>query len=146
MCSAKLNNPQKHSITEMDIYTKEIESITNTECINVVFLHALCICVCGCLYVTVWDGDTVKHYRITQLDGGEFFIFRGTAFQTFFVFRHTMFQTLQKLVEHFSKDADGLCVNLRKSCVQVRCRDFAECGLMWLGKQVHINGPFLCLY
>ena len=54
------------------------------------------------------DGDTVKHYRIRQLDEGGFFIARRTTFRT-----------LQELVEHYSKDPDGLCVNLRKPCVQV---------------------------
>lgn len=55
------------------------------------------------------DGDTVKHYRIRQLDEGGFFIARRTTFRT-----------LQELVEHYSKDADGLCVSLSKPCVQVR--------------------------
>ena len=59
--------------------------------------------------LSVRDGDTVKHYRIRQLDEGGFFIARRTTFRT-----------LQELVEHYSRDADGLCVNLRKSCVQVR--------------------------
>lgn len=54
------------------------------------------------------DGDTVKHYRIRQLDEGGFFIARRTTFRT-----------LQELVEHYSKDADGLCVSLNKPCVQV---------------------------
>lgn len=58
--------------------------------------------------ITVRDGDTVKHYRIRQLDEGGFFIARRTTFRT-----------LQELVEHYSKDADGLCVNLCKPCVQV---------------------------
>lgn len=31
----------------------------------------------------------------------------------------TDFRTLQELVEHYSKDSDGLCVNLRLACVQV---------------------------
>lgn len=57
----------------------------------------------------VRDGDTVKHYRIRQLDEGGFFISRRTTFRT-----------LQELVEHYSADADGLCVNLRKPCIQVR--------------------------
>lgn len=56
----------------------------------------------------VRDGDTVKHYRIRQLDEGGFFIARRTTFRT-----------LQELVEHYSRDADGLCVNLCKPCVQV---------------------------
>ncbi|CAL1262896.1 unnamed protein product, partial [Larinioides sclopetarius] len=49
------------------------------------------------------DGDTVKHYRIRQLDEGGFFIARRTAFRT-----------LQELVEHYSKDADGLCKQVEK--------------------------------
>ena len=28
-------------------------------------------------------------------------------------------RTLQELVEHYTRDADGLCVNLRKACVQI---------------------------
>ncbi|KAI8037429.1 hypothetical protein M5D96_009566 [Drosophila gunungcola] len=59
--------------------------------------------------LSVRDGDTVKHYRIRQLDEGGFFIARRTTFRT-----------LQELVEHYSKDSDGLCVNLCKPCVQVR--------------------------
>lgn len=59
--------------------------------------------------VSVRDGDTVKHYRIRQLDEGGFFIARRTTFRT-----------LQELVQHYSNDADGLCVNLCKPCVQVR--------------------------
>ncbi|RWS06212.1 Tyrosine-protein kinase Src42A-like protein [Dinothrombium tinctorium] len=58
--------------------------------------------------LSVRDGDTVKHYRIRQLDEGGFFIARRTPFRT-----------LQELVDHYSKDADGLCVNLRKACVQI---------------------------
>ena len=58
--------------------------------------------------LSVRDGDTVKHYRIRPLDDGGFFIARRTTFRT-----------LQELVEHYSRDADGLCVNLRKTCVQV---------------------------
>lgn len=57
---------------------------------------------------SVRDGDTVKHYRIRQLDEGGFFIARRTTFRT-----------LQELVQHYSDDADGLCVNLCKPCVQV---------------------------
>ncbi|XP_037084638.1 tyrosine-protein kinase Src42A-like [Pollicipes pollicipes] len=58
--------------------------------------------------LSVRDGDTVKHYRIRQLDEGGFFIARRTTFRT-----------LPDLVEHYSRDADGLCVNLRKPCIQV---------------------------
>ena len=58
--------------------------------------------------LSVRDGDTVKHYRIRQLDEGGFFIARRTTFRT-----------LQELVEHYSRDADGLCVNLRNPCIQV---------------------------
>lgn len=61
--------------------------------------------------LSVRDGDTVKHYRIRQLDEGGFFIARRTTFRT-----------LQELVEHYSRDADGLCVNLRKPCIQVNIK------------------------
>lgn len=111
MCFAKLNT-QESTVSHRWIYTKELESIMNIVYISCVSLHSLCMCVCVC--VTVRDGDTVKHYRIRQLDEGGFFIARRTTFRT-----------LQELVEHYSKDADGLCVNLRKPCVQVSCRNFA---------------------
>lgn len=107
---------------------------------------------------TVRDGDTVKHYRIRQLDEGGFFIARRTTFRytTDLKLKYThiicklnkyttklwhlctyvhkitvnifyaiilidkiLFRTLQELVEHYSKDSDGLCVNLCKPCVQV---------------------------
>ncbi|CAH1773384.1 unnamed protein product [Owenia fusiformis] len=55
--------------------------------------------------LSVRDGDTVKHYRIRQLDEGGFFIARRVSFRS-----------LSELVEHYTHDADGLCVNLRKPC------------------------------
>ena len=82
----------------------------------------VCVCVCVCEHIQrfnhtlflfvrlVRDGDTVKHYRIRQLDDGGFFIARRVTFRT-----------LSELVEHYSRDADGLCVNLRKPCSQVCC-------------------------
>lgn len=62
--------------------------------------------------LSVRDGDTVKHYRIRQLDEGGFFIARRATFRT-----------LSALVEHYSRDADGLCVNLRKACSQLEKPD-----------------------
>lgn len=56
----------------------------------------------------VRDGDTVKHYRIRQLDQGGFYIARRITFRT-----------LQEMVAHYSRESDGLCVNLRKPCVRV---------------------------
>lgn len=78
--------------------------------------------------VAVRDGDTVKHYRIRQLDEGGFFIARRTTFRT-----------LQELVEHYSKDADGLCVNLRKPCIQVGDRFQFSCDLILSGELI-FNG------
>ena len=76
---------------------------------KIAYSSKLFVCFLLMLYCgAVRDGDTVKHYRIRQLDEGGFFIARRTTFRT-----------LQELVEHYSKDADGLCVNLRKPCVQV---------------------------
>lgn len=66
---------------------------------------------------SVRDGDTVKHYRIRQLDEGGFFIARRVTFLT-----------LANLVEHYSQEADGLCVNLKKPCSQVRTQKHARKG------------------
>lgn len=58
--------------------------------------------------LSVRDKDCVKHYRIRALDEGGFFIARRTPFPS-----------LQALVEHYSREADGLCVNLRKPCIRL---------------------------
>lgn len=58
--------------------------------------------------LSVRDGDTVKHYRVRKLDEGGYFITRRTPFRN-----------LKDLVKHYSQDADGLCVELRKPCVQI---------------------------
>ena len=59
--------------------------------------------------LSVRDGDTVKHYRIKQLDEVGYFIWRKISFKI-----------LQDLVDHYSRNANGLlCVNLRKVCAQV---------------------------
>jgi len=58
--------------------------------------------------LSVRDNDSIKHYRIRQIDDGRFYIARRTTFDT-----------LQDLVAHYSRISDGLCVNLRKPCVHV---------------------------
>jgi fyn-related kinase len=57
---------------------------------------------------SVRDGDSVKHYRVRQLDQGGFYIARRRAFRT-----------LGELIAHYSHDADGLCVMLRMPCARV---------------------------
>lgn len=58
--------------------------------------------------LSVRDENCVKHYRIRQLDEGGFFIAKRTTFKT-----------LNALVDYYSKNADGLCVELRKPCVKI---------------------------
>uniref|UniRef100_A0A183C3T8 Tyrosine-protein kinase n=1 Tax=Globodera pallida TaxID=36090 RepID=A0A183C3T8_GLOPA len=58
--------------------------------------------------LSVRDGGVVKHYRIRQLDNGGFFIARRVSFGT-----------LQELVQHYNKEADGLCVMLTKPAMKV---------------------------
>uniref|UniRef100_A0A915KC36 non-specific protein-tyrosine kinase n=1 Tax=Romanomermis culicivorax TaxID=13658 RepID=A0A915KC36_ROMCU len=65
--------------------------------------------------LSVRDGDTVKHYRIRQLDQGGFYIARRITFRS-----------LQDIVAHYSQDSDGLCVNLRKPCVRLCVNDLDE--------------------
>ena len=49
--------------------------------------------------------------------GGFFIItFTFSCLGGFFIARRVTFQTLQNLVAHYTRDADGLCVNLRKAC------------------------------
>lgn len=70
--------------------------------------------------LSVRDGDTVKHYRIRQLDEGGFFIARRVTFRT-----------LAELVANYTRDADGLCVNLRKPCSQVSVEKPQTVGLSY---------------
>lgn len=58
--------------------------------------------------LSVRDKECVKHYRIRRLDDGGFFIARRTTFKN-----------LNELVAHYSKEPDGLCVNLRKPCSKI---------------------------
>ena len=58
--------------------------------------------------LSIQDGETVKHYRIRKLDNGGFFITR-----------RAVFTTLNELVDYYTKDSDGLCVNLRLPCPQL---------------------------
>ncbi|KAI1895110.1 hypothetical protein AGOR_G00102920 [Albula goreensis] len=50
-------------------------------------------------------GDTVKHYKIRNLDNGGFYITPRISFNS-----------LSELVKHYSREADGLCTVLNKPC------------------------------
>ncbi|CAK6968039.1 tyrosine-protein kinase Lck [Scomber scombrus] len=50
-------------------------------------------------------GEVVKHYRIRNLDSGGFYITAKISFNS-----------LKELVQHHSREADGLCTKLVKSC------------------------------
>ncbi|KAG9510491.1 Tyrosine-protein kinase Src42A, partial [Fragariocoptes setiger] len=54
------------------------------------------------------EKQPVKHYRIRPLDQG-----RG-----FYISRKCTFDTLKSLVQHYSEDANGLCVNLAQPCLR----------------------------
>lgn len=58
--------------------------------------------------LSIRDGSVVKHYRIRHLDSGGFYIARRVAFTT-----------LKELIEHYSREADGLCVMLTKPAMRV---------------------------
>jgi fyn-related kinase len=62
----------------------------------------------GSYVLSIRNEVKVSHYKIKLSESGEFFI---TARSTF--------KTLLDLVTHYQRDADGLCVNLRKPCVIV---------------------------
>ncbi|XP_056282821.1 tyrosine-protein kinase Lck [Pseudoliparis swirei] len=50
-------------------------------------------------------GEGVKHYRIRNLDSGGFYITAKISFNS-----------LKELVQHHSREADGLCMKLMKPC------------------------------
>ncbi|XP_048348429.1 tyrosine-protein kinase FRK [Sphaerodactylus townsendi] len=57
--------------------------------------------------LSVFDGMSVRHYRIKHLDDAGFFVTRRKTFQT-----------LTALVRYYSKNSDGLCIRLGKPCVK----------------------------
>lgn len=56
----------------------------------------------------VYDGKSVKHYRIKQLDSGEYF-----------VTRRKVFHSLNAFVRHYSESSDGLCIKLGRPSIKV---------------------------
>ncbi|XP_020492334.1 tyrosine-protein kinase FRK [Labrus bergylta] len=69
------------------------------------FLVRNCESQKGELSLSVLDNGKVKHYKLKKLDNGHYFVSRTRSFQT-----------LKELVEHYSKDSDGLCVRLGEPC------------------------------
>ncbi|NXT76028.1 FRK kinase, partial [Zapornia atra] len=59
--------------------------------------------------LSVFDGVSVKHYRIRRLDEGGFFLTRRKTFKT-----------LNEMVDYYSKNSDGLCVVLGKPCIKLQ--------------------------
>jgi len=72
--------------------------------------------------LSIKDSGVVKHYRIRQNEARKFLI---TELVTF--------GTLQELVEHYTKDADGLCTALKQPCIQEEnpCKVNAESTDQW---------------
>ncbi|XP_023286283.1 tyrosine-protein kinase FRK [Seriola lalandi dorsalis] len=69
------------------------------------FLVRNCESQKGELSLSVLDSGRVKHYKLKKLDNGHYFVSRSRSFLT-----------LRELVEHYSKQADGLCVRLGEPC------------------------------
>ncbi|XP_040286969.1 tyrosine-protein kinase FRK [Bufo bufo] len=57
--------------------------------------------------LSVYDGISVKHYRIRTLDNGGFYISPKRTFQD-----------LEALVKNYMKAEEGLCCKLRKPCIK----------------------------
>ncbi|NXI32553.1 FRK kinase, partial [Sterrhoptilus dennistouni] len=58
--------------------------------------------------LSVFDGTSVKHYRIKKMDG------------SFFLTKRKTFNTLNNLVDYYSKNSDGLCMLLRQPCLKIQ--------------------------
>uniref|UniRef100_A0A8C4R367 Tyrosine-protein kinase n=2 Tax=Eptatretus burgeri TaxID=7764 RepID=A0A8C4R367_EPTBU len=55
------------------------------------------------------QGDVVKHYKIRNLDSGGYYISARNTFGT-----------LNELVQHYTKQSDGLCQKLSKACISAK--------------------------
>lgn len=77
----------------------------------------LCSISVSCLLVL--DKGNVKHYKLKKAENGQYF-----------VSKIRIFATLKKLVEHYSKQADGLCTCLGEPCRKVS----------W----IVLTGPLIC--
>ena len=60
----------------------------------------------GDFSLSIRDRERVRHYRIKRLENG-----------TFFVTRRVTFETIQDLVQYYTSQSDGLCVNLVQPCL-----------------------------
>ncbi|KAM9355322.1 tyrosine-protein kinase FRK-like [Pholidichthys leucotaenia] len=72
------------------------------------FLIRNCESQKGEFSLSVLDNGKVKHYKLKKLDSGNYFVSRARPFQT-----------VKELVEHYSKQADGLCVRLGEPCKKI---------------------------
>ncbi|XP_074541321.1 tyrosine-protein kinase FRK [Halichoeres trimaculatus] len=62
----------------------------------------------GELSLSVLDNGRVKHYKLKKLENGHYYVSRTRTFPT-----------LKELVEHYSTQADGLCVCLGEPCMRM---------------------------
>lgn len=69
------------------------------------FLIRNCESQRGEFSLSVLDSGRVKHYKLKKMENGYYFVSKNRAFPT-----------LKELVEHYSKQADGLCVRLVEPC------------------------------
>uniref|UniRef100_A0A8C5E0A4 Tyrosine-protein kinase n=1 Tax=Gouania willdenowi TaxID=441366 RepID=A0A8C5E0A4_GOUWI len=69
------------------------------------FLVRNCESQKGELSLSVLDNGRVKHYKVKKLDNGPYFVSKTRTFPT-----------LKTLVQHYSEQADGLCVRLGEPC------------------------------
>ncbi|KAI2651680.1 Tyrosine-protein kinase FRK [Labeo rohita] len=88
--------------------TKRLEAekmLTSKENKHGAFLIRNCESQAGELSLSVLDNGKVKHYKIRKLDTGGYYVSRIRSFLT-----------LRELVEHYSRNDDGLCVRLAEPC------------------------------
>ncbi|XP_068198794.1 tyrosine-protein kinase FRK [Antennarius striatus] len=69
------------------------------------FLIRNCESQMGEFSLSVLDNNKVKHYKLKKTESGRFFVSKSKSFET-----------LKDLVEHYSKESDGLCVRLGEPC------------------------------
>ncbi|XP_061756352.1 tyrosine-protein kinase SRK2 [Nerophis ophidion] len=75
---------------------------------NGAFLVRKCETQKGDLSISLLNEGRVKHYIIRRTEVGHYFVSRTK-----------IFETLKMLVQHYSKQADGLCVRLGEPCKKI---------------------------
>lgn len=98
---------------------------------NALLINISILCLLQCVMAIPWNITEFANWTkaasssLVERHSGKLIIISFSLFHLLMQFWiDSVDRTLQELVEHYSKDSDGLCVNLRLACVQVSTWSF----------------------